>query len=181
MPENLPTELLTVKELALSFIKEEIDPRRDQLASDGLESVGASVREASKNAGFFYKTQPAEFGGAPASTLELTLLREMFAACNCPLTRYIFGPGPGVLHAVDGVLRSEYLEPVMRGEKRGAFGFTEPDTAQRPSWARIDGDQLVINGQKSYVTGGATADFVSALLNVENADGSSAAAIRRRP
>ena len=74
------------------------------------------VIDASKAAGFFYKTQPAEFGGNPASTLELTALRETFAASNNPLTRYVFGPGPGVLHSVEGELRKEYLEPVLRGE-----------------------------------------------------------------
>jgi acyl-CoA dehydrogenase len=138
------------------------------------DDVVDKVRAASREAGFFYKTQPEEFGGNPASTLELTMLRELFAACNSPLTRYVFGPGPGVLHAVEGELKSRYLEPVMRGEKRGAFGFTEPDSASRPTWAKIDGDSIVVNGQKSYVTGGGTADFVSVLLNVEHADGSKA-------
>ena len=119
----------------------------------------------------FYKTQPAEFGGHPATTLELTALRETFAASNNPLSRYVFGPGPGVLHSVEGELRRDYLEPVLRGEKRGTFGFTEPDDAARPSWAVVENDQLIVNGQKSYVTGGGDADFVSALINVEDAAG----------
>ncbi len=174
MPENLSSELVAVRKSAEQFISEVVEPRNARLEETPIAELGAEVREASKEAGFFYKTQPEEFGGNPATTLELTMLRELFATCNNPLTQYIFGPGPGVLHAVDGDLKSDYLEPVMRGEKRGAFAFTEPDSAKRPSWARIDGDNLIVNGQKSYVTGGSTADFVSALLNVENADGSKA-------
>ena len=132
------------------------------------------MKEASRDAGFFFKTQPKEFGGAPASTLELTVLRELFSRTNLPLTRYIFGPGPGVLHAVQGELKSKYLEPVLKGEKRGAFAFTEPDSAARATWGVMAGDKLVINGQKSYITGGGSADFISALVNVEQADGGKA-------
>ena len=170
MPDNLPEAVIAVKQRAEKFVEEIIVPLQD----DELSQAVAKVRAASKEAGFFYKTQPVEFGGSPASTLELTVLRELFAATNSPLTSYLFGPGPGVLHAVKGELKSSYLEPVLRGEKRGAFGFTEPDRATRPSWGRIEGDELIINGQKSYVTGGATADFVSALINVEHEDGSKA-------
>ncbi len=176
MPENLPEELIACRDEAEKFLDEVVKPRTESISD--LDDVPAmlfeEVRQASKQAGFFYKTQPEEYGGNPASTLELTMLRELVAAANSPLTGAMFGPGPGVLHAAEGSLKQSYLEPLMRGEKRGAFGFTEPDTAERPSWARIDGDNLVINGQKSYVTGGDKADYVAALLNVENADGSKA-------
>ena len=167
MPDNLPEAIRRVKQEAESFISETILP----IGDDESAASALRVREASREAGFFYKTQPEEFGGNPAGTLELTVLRETFAACNSPLTRFVFGPGPGVLHVATGDLKTQYLEPVMRGEKRGAFGFTEPDSAPRSSWGVVDGDHIVINGQKSYVTGGSSADFVSALINVEEADG----------
>ena len=84
------------------------------------------------------------------------------------------GRAPGVLHAVQGELKSKYLEPVLKGEKRGAFAFTEPDSAARATWGVVAGDKLVINGQKSYITGGGSADFISALVNVEQTDGGKA-------
>ena len=166
MPDNLPETILNARREAGNFIESVIRP----LPEETPEAV-ARVQDAAREAGFFYKTQPEEFGGRPADTLELTVLRELFASCNSPLTRYIFGPGPGLLHQAEGELKTRYLEPVLRGEKRGAFAFTEPDSAPRPSWGRIDGGTLIVNGQKSYVTGGDTADFISALINVENADG----------
>ncbi len=167
MPESLPSEVRASVDQAREFIESVLAPL------DGSSSVEnrQQVINAAKAAGFFYKTQPAEFGGHPATTLELTALRETFAASNNPLSRYVFGPGPGVLHSVEGELRRDYLEPVLRGEKRGTFGFTEPDDAARPSWAVVENDQLIVNGQKSYVTGGGDADFVSALINVEDAAG----------
>ena len=56
---------------------------------------------------------------------------------------------------------------MLAGEKRGAFAFTEPDDAERKTSAVIDGETLVVNGQKSYVTGGATADYINAMVEIE--------------
>ncbi len=170
MPDNLPDAVLAERDKAFAFIEDVVRP----LAEEGAEDAAAKVRDASKQAGFFFKTQPETFGGSPASTLELTVLRELFAASNLPLTQNIFGPGPGVLHAVEGELKTAYLEPVLRGEKRGAFGFTEPDSASHPTRGVIQGDNICINGQKSYVTGGMHADFVSALVNVVHENGDKA-------
>ena len=172
MPDQLPEELVRTRESARKFLAEVILPLEQ--SDDAPALIQDQVRKASQKAGFYYKTQPKEFGGNPASILELTMLRETWAAANSRLTGLIFGPGPGILHAARGELKEQYLDPVMRGDKKGAFAFTESEIARRPTWARIDGGHLIVNGQKSYVTGGATADFVSALVNVENADGSKA-------
>ncbi|MCB1693668.1 MAG: acyl-CoA dehydrogenase family protein [Pseudomonadales bacterium] len=176
MPDNLPQEIDRLRTRMQSFIEEVLVPAEagvDPSAPIPTE-VQQSVREASKAHGFFFMTQPAEFGGRPEGTLALTMLRETLSAANTRLAGCVFGPGPGMLHAATGPLRENYLEPVMRGEKRGAFGFTEPDTAARPTWAVLSNDTLTVTGQKSYVTGGATADFISVLVNVEQEDGSKA-------
>ncbi|MFT7220963.1 MAG: acyl-CoA dehydrogenase, partial [Candidatus Azotimanducaceae bacterium] len=136
MPDNLPEGLLRVKQQAETFLSDVVEPL-GRSVSINSEAV---VREASKAAGFYFKTQPQAYGGSPAGALELTVLRELFAAKNHPLTRCIFGPGPGVLHAAEGFLRDHYLRPVLAGSKRGAFAFTEPDTAHRPTWGVLNDD-----------------------------------------
>jgi len=168
MPDNLTPELLTVKAQMQTFIAEVLQPSANL---DNTDEAISKVRDASKALGFYAKTQPESHGGQPANTLELTMLREMLAAANNPLSRYVFGPGPGILHNAEGPLRDDYLEPVLRGDKSGAFGFTEPDSAKRPTYGVLDQQQITIVGQKSYVTGGQSADFVSALVNVENPKG----------
>ena len=176
MPDNLPENVAASRKDADSFVENVLRPLEKELETTGAipGEIQERVRAASKESGFFYKTQPSEYGGNPAGVLELTMLRETWAASNSRLAPYIFGPGPGILHSATGDLKKNYLDAVMRGEKRGAFGFTEPDTAERPTWGRIDGDSVIVNGQKSYVTGGDTANFVSALVNVERENGDKA-------
>ncbi|WP_428119357.1 acyl-CoA dehydrogenase family protein [Candidatus Poriferisodalis sp.] len=141
----------------------------DHAGADGDSELAGAVREASKAAGVFAMTQPAAFGGTEAGALALCIVRDTLARHGVGHLGGVFGPSPGVLAQVGEPLRSRFLLPYLAGDLRGGFGFTEPSDAPRPTWARRDGDELVVNGQKSYVTGGAEADFINALVEVEGA------------
>ena len=166
MPDQLPTELQTLRDRTAALAVDVLAPLRDDAAMDPKRRA-AEVRTASKQAGIFTMTQPLEFGGAAASLLALTVVRDTLAAHNVSHLGGIFGPGPGVLAGVGEPLKSTHLAAVLAGEKRGAFGFTEPDGVARATWGRLRGDTLIVNGQKSYVTGGADADFINTLVEVE--------------
>ncbi|MDZ7669539.1 MAG: acyl-CoA dehydrogenase [Gammaproteobacteria bacterium] len=164
MPESLNPAQQELARRVRDFAAQELEPRRGQPAAEARPAVIA----AAKAAGLYAMTQPTEFGGTAAANLELTIAREELAAGNAPFQDAVFGPGPGVLADVGEPLRSSHLAPLLAGEKRGAFGFTEPDDAAAPTRARVDGDTLVIDGRKSYVTGGAEADFINTLVDVED-------------
>ncbi len=175
MPESLGPELVALRERVQAFINDDLRPLEEALGDDYEAAIPDDmrrrVRDWSREVGLFAMTQPVEFGGIGAGPLALTVARETLAAANLRLARLVFGPGPGVLRSATGELRERYLEPVLRGEKSGAWAFTEPADAARPTWATRDGDDLVITGRKSYVSGGATADFYTVLVNVEEGSG----------
>lgn len=177
MPEQLPAELADLRDRVDAMARDVLAPLRDDLGLDSRQRA-EQVRQASKAAGVFAMTQPRRFGGSEASSLALTVVRDTLGANNVCHLPGIFGPGPGVLAGVGEPLRSTLLPAVLGGEKRGAFGFTEPDDAERATWGRIDGDILVVNGQKSYVTGGAEADFINTLVDIEE-QGASMVVIER--
>ena len=158
MPEQLSSQLIELRERCAAFAKDHMLP----LADGDRASAAVQVREASKAAGLFTMTQPAHAAGQ----LALCVARETLAAANPPALDAVFGPGAGVLGSVEEPLASSHLAPLLAGEKRGSFGFTEPDDAE-PTAGIIDGDALTINGQKSYVTGGADADFINALVRIK--------------
>lgn len=53
-------------------------------------------------------------------------------------------------------LKQEFLEPSIRGEMVSAIGVSEPgagsDVASIKTTAKRDGDDLIINGQKMWIT-----------------------------
>ncbi len=164
MPEFLSSADQAFKTQLEAFIRTELPLRADEPEPDRR----ARIIAASKAMGLFYKTQPEEYGGQPGSLVQLTLAREALSASRSATTGAAFGPAPGVLAGATGELKTNYLEPLMAGQKRGAFAFTEADDAPRHSWAVRDGDVYVVNGAKSYVTGGSDADFMNALIHIDD-------------
>ena len=163
MPESLTPALVRLRDDTDSLARDVLAP----LAADPAGNRAAVVA-AAKQAGLFAMTQPKAFGGSEASALALAVVRDTLGSHNMAHLP-VFGPGPGVLAGASDAIAKRYLVPLLAGEKRGGFGFTEPDDAPRPTWGRLEGDALIVNGQKSYVTGGADAHFINALVEVEGA------------
>ena len=61
--------------------------------------------------------------------------------------------------------KEEFLAPAIRGEKVAALGVSEPgagsDVAGIRTVAKKDGDDYVISGQKTWITNGTRADFIT--------------------
>ena len=184
MPESLTTVQQRLRDRVNAFMQDEVNPLEESIdANEPVpEETRRQVRERSRAAGIYGLTQPVEYGGTYAGAMALAIGREAVAAAHSRLSDCVFGPGPGVLHAAEGELRDRYLMPLMRGELRGAWAFTESPPAgesHRPTWAERDGDTLVVTGRKAYVTGGAQADFFAAVVNVEASDGAPGRSGRR--
>lgn len=159
MPDFLPPATANLKQKAEDLATQLIKLRDDESLSPAARA--AAVREASKKAGIFSLARD----NAPA--LDLLVVRETLAAKGVSHLHGIWGSDAGTLAGVQGKLKETHLQPLLDGEKRAGFAFTEPAGAPRHSWAKVDGDSLIINGQKSYVTGGADADFLAALIEIE--------------
>ncbi len=64
--------------------------------------------------------------------------------------------------------KEEFLAPAIRGEKIAALGVSEPgagsDVANIQTTARLEGDEYVVRGSKTFITNGTRADFVTLLV-----------------
>jgi citronellyl-CoA dehydrogenase len=69
--------------------------------------------------------------------------------------------------------KREFLAPAIRGEKIAALAISEPDAgsdvAAIRTTARPDGDDLVVNGAKTWITNGTRADFLTLLVRTGDA------------
>jgi butyryl-CoA dehydrogenase len=160
MDFELSPEQLEIRGLARDFTAAEIEPhaadwdREHRFPSDliaklaGLGLMGACI--------------PEEFGGAGADFLSYILVLE-------ELSRGDAGVGVTVaVHTSAGTLpivahgtseqQNEYVPPLARGEKLGAFALTEPeagsDAASLRTRAEADGDGWAITGTKRWTTNG---------------------------
>ncbi len=88
-------------------------------------------------------------------------------ACACQEPIYRFGTEEQ---------KQKYLVPSSSGKYLAAFGLTEPaagsDTAAIETSARLVGDEYILNGTKTFITSGGSADYyivMARLTDVENA------------
>ena len=77
-----------------------------------------------------------------------------------------------LLAGVPGDLTRPYLQAIAECEKFGSIGISEPDVgsniAEIKTRARRDGDQLVVNGEKQWISNGHYSDFNICVVQVES-------------
>ncbi|HYC53554.1 MAG TPA: acyl-CoA dehydrogenase family protein [Candidatus Binatia bacterium] len=130
------------------------------------EELLAEMRRRADAAGHLRFALPRELGGQGGSNLAMAIIREHLAAKGLGLHNdlqnesSIVGNFP-VVHMLAEFgtpeQKSEFLEDMITGKKRVAFGLTEPDHGSDATWlettARRDGDDWVIDGAKRFNTG----------------------------
>ncbi|MFN5882542.1 MAG: hypothetical protein ACK44L_12615, partial [Burkholderiales bacterium] len=166
MPDQLPEALVALRErsrdAARSAARDWTAPTLRGLDDAQRKGRTEAVRALSRSAGLYGLTQAPETGA-----LALLVARETLALEGVGHWAGWFGAEAGLLAGVGEPLRSTHLLPLLAGDKRSGFAFTEPAGMPRPTWAQVEGDQLVITGRKSYVTQGAQADFLVARVDIE--------------
>ncbi|WMS42622.1 acyl-CoA dehydrogenase family protein [Acuticoccus sp. MNP-M23] len=138
----------------------------EALALTDHHDVDGSCRKlvtALGKAGLLGVTVPQD---APLDVRTLCLARETLAA-KSGLADFAFamqglGAGPIGLAGTDEQ-KARYLPKVAAGEWIAAFALTEPksgsDVAAIETAARIEGDEVVIDGEKTWISNGGIADF----------------------
>ena len=104
---------------------------------------------------------PEAYGGAGLGITEASILLEEVSASGAAMNGAtalhltIFGLNPVVKHGSEE-LKQRILPAAARGELHVAFGVTEPnagsDTPSITTFARRDGDQYLISGQKVWTS-----------------------------
>ena len=153
------------------FVREEIVPLEDKLDPDASELAPedhARLVAKVKAMGLYGLDIPAEYGGPGIDmTTRVLLAIEMGqhrAGIYVPCYGVFGAAGLAQLYEATEEQKEKYLRPMLRGEKRGFFGLTEPSGGSDPARAIRtravrDGDDWVINGSKVFISGADKADF----------------------
>jgi alkylation response protein AidB-like acyl-CoA dehydrogenase len=158
------------------FIEREIAPHHDQWEKDGI--VPREVWRKAGEAGLLLTGIPEEYGGGGANFLMSAIVIEEFA-------RGLYsGPGfrlhsdivaPYILHYGSEEQKQTWLPRMAKGEVVTAIAMTEPGTGSDLQGLRTTaiakGNQLVINGQKTFITNGQLADLVIVACKTDPKEG----------
>jgi acyl-CoA dehydrogenase len=135
------------------------------------------AHEALVAADFFAPHIGAEYGGVGADALATCIVIEEVARVDAsasliPAVNKL-GTMPLILAASEEV-KARYLPPVAAGVSSFSYGLSEreagSDTAAMRTRARREGEDWVLNGQKSWITNAGVSDFYT-VLAVSDPDG----------
>ena len=78
---------------------------------------------------------------------------------------------PPILAAGSEALKRRVIPPVLAGQKIAALAVTEPsggsDVANLRTTAIRDGDHYIVNGEKTFITSGVRADFITTAVRTD--------------
>src|SRR5205807_8371577 len=157
-------ELAALQDSVRRLAQDKVKPRAREI--DESNEYPEDLFELFRDAGLLGLVIPAEYGGAGAGILGLTIAIEEIAkysntaALMLLLTRLPTGP---VLIAGNEAQKQRYVRASATGEQRAGFGLSEPgagsDVAGMRTRAARDGDDWVVNGTKCWMSGVAQADW----------------------
>jgi acyl-CoA dehydrogenase len=149
------------------FIDAEIMPFADEWDETG--SIPAALWPKAAAVGLLGLGYPESYGGTPADSWYQWIMNEELArigAGGIPASLMVHGIGlPPVLNWGSDALKAEVAPPVLAGDGWISLGITEPDAgsdvANLRTTAVRDGDDFIVTGSKTYITGGMRANWIS--------------------
>jgi alkylation response protein AidB-like acyl-CoA dehydrogenase len=168
MDLTLTDEEREIRDWVRTFVTRELMPLEPQVLERerkgergfSLEEL-ADLQDKAKQSGFFGVLTPEEYGGMGLSSLMAALIE---IELGRTFVQFKFGgDADNILFHANDEQKKRYLEPTISGERHSCFAITEPgagsDARNIRTSAVRDGDEWVINGEKTFITGGDIADF----------------------
>jgi acyl-CoA dehydrogenase len=171
MDFTLTSEQELIVGLVRRFVREEIVPLELELDPDADELPAADharLVEKVKAMGLYGLDIPPAYGGPEIDLVTRTLIAietsQHRAGLYAPCYGVFGGAGLAQLFEANDDQKERYLVPMLRGEKHGFFGLTEPSGGSDPARAIRtravrSGDDWIINGSKIFISGADRADF----------------------
>jgi alkylation response protein AidB-like acyl-CoA dehydrogenase len=162
-------------------LRQWLEANRPENVEELGEGEEASIRAAGSTAwrawadrlhqaGYLCVSWPKEFGGRGLSGLEVAVMNEEFARAGVPRITRGMGEwlvGPSIIVWGTDEQKAYFLPRIVDGTDRYCQGFSEPDAgsdlASLKTKGTVDGDEVVINGQKVWTSGAQLATMMFCL------------------
>jgi citronellyl-CoA dehydrogenase len=166
-------EHLEIQKTLKRYIDEHINPHVDEWEAAEIFPAH-EVFKGLGNLGLLGLTKPEAYGGAGLDYSYAMAMAETLGHIHCGGVPMAIGVQtdmctPALARFGSDALRAEFLTPAISGDMVGSVGVSEPaagsDVASIKSYARKDGDDYVISGQKMWITNSFQADWMCMLVN----------------
>jgi alkylation response protein AidB-like acyl-CoA dehydrogenase len=166
IPEELNEEQLMAKQMALDFIKQEIEPVRMKIEKQE-PGVAPGLLKKMGELGLLGTHIPMEYGGTEMDTNTNTIVAEVFGPAGSFIVAYAAHTGIGmlpVLYFGTEEQKKQYLPGLVSGDLKAAYCLTEPGSGSDALNAKTradlsaDGSHYVVNGQKMWISNAGFAD-----------------------
>lgn len=168
MDFSLSDEQRAIRDTVRTFITKEVVPlepevlRRERRGEPGItRDEYVALQQKARGFGFWGIGTPEEHGGMGLSAVTQSLIWTELGRTFVPFR--FGGEADNILYFADEDQKREYLIPTIEGDRISCFAITEPGAGSDPGGirtsARRDGDDWIINGEKTFITQGNEADF----------------------
>ncbi len=161
---ELSDEQKQMQALAREFTREHVIPVAAE--HDANESYPEAVVAAAHELGLLNVGVPASVGGLGLGMVDEVVIGEEIAYGCMGIYTVLMASELGItplLLAGTAEQQERFLAPLLEGPKLAAFALSEPnngsDAAAMTTRAEFDGDEVVLNGVKTWISNGGIADF----------------------
>jgi len=166
MDFQLTEQQRDLQEAARKFARAELPALAREMEAKAMPLPGEMLRRYA-DMGFLGINLPTEYGGLGLGHLEALLVLEQFAMISPAVAWPIFESATGPVRTVERFasddLKAAILPEVIQGRKIVAVSMSEPSAGTAltdlTTTARIEGDEIVLNGQKRWCSGGGHSDM----------------------
>lgn len=166
---SLSDEQRAVRDWVRTFVERELMPLENEVlrreragAEPGLNANEVKeLRALARKSDFWGVETPEEYGGMGLDPITAAVIETELGRTF--LTFKFGGEADNILFYANEQQKQEYLQPTIDGQRKSCFAITEPGAGSDAKAIRAtavrDGDSWVINGEKTFITGGNEADF----------------------
>ncbi|WP_182377723.1 acyl-CoA dehydrogenase family protein [Nocardioides sp. WS12] len=143
---------------------------------DEIRAWDAAWQRRQYDGGWAGVDWPKEYGGRGLSLVEQVIWYEELVRAGAPTGFSVFQvalghAGPTLIARATDEQKAFHLPRILKGESPWCQGFSEPssgsDLASLRTTGVIDGEELVITGQKMWTTGAQYADYCELLVRTD--------------
>ena len=160
-------EHLAFREVMRRFVEREIEPHAHRW--DEAEEFPRELYLKAADIGLLGLGFPEEFGGIACDQFMRIVASQELARAGCggvsaSLMSHTIG-APPIARAARAEVKARVLPEILSGRKISALAITEPgggsDVANLRTKARRDGDHYIVSGEKTFITSGMRADYIT--------------------